>query len=167
MIYGDYDVDGVTAVSSLYLYLKDKGANVSYYIPSREGEGYGVSESAIESLASSGTKLIITVDTGITAIEEIDYAKELGIDTVVTDHHECRPELPDAVAVVNPCRPDCEYPFSELAGVGVAYKLCCALEMKLTGDGFMTAVRRVTDLYGDHRSGVLADYLDCHVYRLC
>ena len=128
-VYGDYDVDGVTSVTLIYLYLKSTGAHVDYYIPTREGEGYGLSESAINTLSESGTKLIITVDTGITAKEETDYAKTLGIDTVVTDHHECLSVLPDVCAVVNPHREDCSYPFSELAGVGVVFKLVCALEL--------------------------------------
>ena len=97
-IYGDYDVDGVTSVSTLYLYLTSLGADVSYYIPNRTTDGYGVTCAAIDSLAAEGTKLIITVDTGITANDEVEYAKTLGIDFVITDHHECRSELPCAVA---------------------------------------------------------------------
>ena len=127
-IYGDYDVDGVTSVCTIYLYLKSKGADVEYYIPNRAGEGYGVSCAAIDSIGEGGTKLIITVDTGITANDEVEYAKSLGIDVIVTDHHECRSELPGAVAVINPHRPDCEYPFKELAGVGVVFKFVCAYE---------------------------------------
>ena len=128
-VYGDYDVDGVTSVTLIYLYLKSIGADIDYYIPTREGEGYGLSEGAINTLYEGGTKLIITVDTGITAKDETDYAKSLGIDTVVTDHHECLSVLPDVCAVVNPHREDCSYPFSELAGVGVVFKLVCALEL--------------------------------------
>ena len=129
-VYGDYDVDGVTAVSTLYLYLTSLGADVSIKIPKREGEGYGVSCAALQKLADSGVRFIITVDTGITACAEVDFAKELGMDFVITDHHECREILPNACAVVNPHRRDCEYPFKELAGVGVVFKLVCALEMK-------------------------------------
>ena len=99
-VYGDYDVDGVTSVTLIYLYLKSIGADIDYYIPTREGEGYGLSEGAINTLAEGGTKLIITVDTGITAKEETDYAKALGIDTVVTDHHECLSVFPDVCAVI-------------------------------------------------------------------
>ena len=106
VIYGDYDVDGVTSVSMLYLYLTGMGGNVGYYIPSRSGEGYGLSRVALDKLRAEGVKLVITVDTGITACEEAEYAKEIGIDMVITDHHECRATLPDAVAVVNPHRPD-------------------------------------------------------------
>ena len=127
-VYGDYDVDGVTSVSLAYLYFKSQGAKIDYYIPSRNKEGYGVSKLGIDKLCERGTSLIITVDTGITANSEVEYAKGLGIDTVVTDHHECHATLPLAEAVVNPHRPDCEYPFKELAGVGVVFKLVCAFE---------------------------------------
>ncbi|MBO5904197.1 MAG: DHH family phosphoesterase [Clostridia bacterium] len=119
VIYGDYDVDGVTSVSCLYLFLRAKGAEVDYYIPTRDGEGYGLSCAAVEKFAAQGVNLIITVDTGITAYEEAALAARNGIDMVITDHHECRSVLPDAVAVVNPHRLDCKYPFKELAGVGV------------------------------------------------
>ena len=128
-IYGDYDVDGVTSVTSLYLYLQSKGADVTYYIPSRDKEGYGLCNSAIDMLAQKGITLIITVDTGITADSEVLYASSIGIEMVITDHHECRSELPEACAVVNPHRPDCPYPFKELAGVGVVFKLLCAYEI--------------------------------------
>ncbi len=131
-VYGDYDVDGVTSVSILYLYLKDKGGNLGYYIPRRNGEGYGVNKEAIKQISEDGTGLIITVDTGITAVSEVEYAKTLGCDMLITDHHECHEEIPTAaVAVVNPKRPDCTYPFKELAGVGVVFKLISALEYSL------------------------------------
>lgn len=132
IIYGDYDVDGVTSVSVLYLFLKRKGADVGYYIPQRSKEGYGMSSDVIRKMVEDGAGLIITVDTGITAIEEVRLARELGCDVVVTDHHECREELPCACAVVNPQRHDSEYPFCELAGVGVVYKLICAIECELS-----------------------------------
>lgn len=128
VIYGDYDVDGVTSVTMLYLYLKNLGADVGYYIPNRIGEGYGLSKEAIAHLSSIGVSLIITVDTGVTAIEETEYASSLGIDVVITDHHECQEMIPDAVAVVNPHRKDCPYPFKSLAGVGVIFKVICAFE---------------------------------------
>lgn len=131
-VYGDYDVDGVTAVTLIYLYLKSLGADVDYYIPSRSKEGYGLSEMSIDALHEKGTNLIVTVDTGITANKEAEYAKNLGIDMVVTDHHECHGELPNACAVVNPHRPDCPYPFKELAGVGVVFKVACACEISRT-----------------------------------
>lgn len=128
MIYGDYDVDGITSVAALWRYLTFKGADVCYYIPERVNEGYGLNTLAIQKFAEDGVKLIITVDSGITAHEEIEFAKSLGIDVVITDHHECREALPEAVAVVNPHRADSEYPFKELAGVGVVFRLICAYE---------------------------------------
>ena len=128
LVYGDYDVDGVTSVSLLLLYLRDHNGNVSYYIPERIREGYGLNKAAIERFAADGVNLIITVDSGITASEEVNFAASYGIDVVITDHHECREELPKAAAVVNPHRPDSVYPFAELAGVGVVFKLVCALE---------------------------------------
>ena len=134
-IYGDYDVDGVTSVSVLYMYLKEHGADVDYYIPTRENEGYGLNIAAFQTISENGTKLVITVDTGITAIDEIAYAKTIGLDVVVTDHHQCRPELPECDAVVNPKRADCEYPFKELSGVGVIFKVLCALELDLVNCG--------------------------------
>ncbi len=159
-IYGDYDVDGVTAVCTLYLYLKRRGADVNYYIPNRAGEGYGVSCTAIRTLADAGTRLIVTVDTGITAKAEVDYAKTLGVDVVVTDHHECRAELPAAEAVVNPHRPDCTYPFKELAGVGVVFKLVCAYEESESGDRRSVAVRRICEEYSDLVAiGTIADVM--------
>lgn len=128
MIYGDYDVDGVTSVAALWRYLSFKGADVYCYIPERINEGYGLNSQAIHKFADDGVKLIITVDSGITAHEEIEFAKSLGIDVVITDHHECREKLPEAVAVVNPHRQDSKYPFRELAGVGVVFRLICAYE---------------------------------------
>ena len=159
-IYGDYDVDGVTSVSILYMYLERLGARVNYYIPSRKGEGYGVSESAVRKLHSNGTSLIITVDTGVTATKEVELANELGVDVVVTDHHECHSELPDAVAVINPKRLDSTYPFSSLAGVGVVFKLLCALEFLHTGDEMIDCVRRISMGYADLTAiGTIADVM--------
>ena len=126
-VYGDYDCDGITATALLTTYLQSVGADVFYYIPSRETEGYGMNKSAMDTLLSMETNLIITVDNGISAHAEIAYAKALGIDVVVTDHHTPRPTLPDA-PVVNPHRHDCESTYKELAGVGVAFTLICALE---------------------------------------
>lgn len=131
MIFGDYDVDGVTSVSVLYLFLRSVGVDCDYHIPSRIGEGYGINICAIDQIIADGYTLMISVDTGITACSEIEYAGKMGLETVVTDHHECHVELPSAVAVVNPKRPDCTYPFKELAGVGVVFKLITALKMKL------------------------------------
>lgn len=160
-IYGDYDVDGVTSVSSLYLYLKSYGADVSYHIPCRMTEGYGMSESVIDSLKNDGCDLIITVDTGITAVNEVAHAKSIGIDVVVTDHHECHEILPDADAIVNPCRSDCEYPFKELAGVGVVFKLICAVEKLLNPDDSLgVCVRRISKEYCDLVAlGTIADVM--------
>ncbi len=163
VVYGDYDVDGVTSVSCLYLYLKSKGADVSYYIPSRDGEGYGVSVGTIERMAKEDVKLIITVDTGITACDETDFASSLGIDMVITDHHECREILPTASAVVNPHRPDCPYPFKELAGVGVVFKLLCALESRYAeeaGEDRLNGIRRIFKEYADLTAiGTIADVM--------
>ncbi len=130
-IYGDYDADGVTSTALLYLYLENCCANVMYYIPDRVNEGYGLNINAIDKLLEEGVSLIITVDNGISAKDEIKYAKSLGIDTVVTDHHQPPEILPEAVAVVDPHRRDCGSKFKELAGVGVAFKLVCALEDNL------------------------------------
>lgn len=163
VIYGDYDVDGVTAVSLLWLYLRARGVNVDYYIPSRSGEGYGLSENAIDRLKKSGTDLIITVDTGITANAEAEYARSIGVDMVITDHHECRADLPNACAVVNPHRPDCEYPFKELAGVGVVFKVICACEITCArerGEADIDAVRRISYEYADLVAiGTVADVM--------
>ncbi len=126
-IYGDYDVDGITSVTLLMKYLRSKGADVSYYIPSRLDEGYGVNEDAIRKICNDGTQLLITVDTGITACDEIRFAKQCGLEVVVTDHHQCHETLPDC-PILNPCRADCGYPFKLLCGAGVVFKLLCALE---------------------------------------
>ena len=162
-IYGDYDVDGVTSVSLLYTYLSNLGADIGYYIPCRSREGYGLSTSAIDTLKEKGVELIITVDTGITAMEEVAYATQLGIDTVITDHHECRPELPVACALVNPHRPDDDYPFKDLAGVGVVFKLICALEMtrcRREGRSEIDGVRQICREYADLVAiGTIADVM--------
>lgn len=126
-VYGDYDVDGITSTCLLTHYLRAQGGDVCYYIPNRLSEGYGVNREAVEELARQGVRLMITVDCGITAVEEVAYASGLGIDVIITDHHECKEEIPAAVAVVDPHRPDCPYPFKHLAGVGVALKLVLAL----------------------------------------
>lgn len=127
-VYGDYDADGVTSTALLYSYLETVGANVTYYIPSREGEGYGMNSAAVDMLAAQGVRLIVTVDNGIAAREEIAHAKSLGIDTVVTDHHTPLSTLPEALAVVDLHREDCPSRFKLLSGVGVAFKLIMALE---------------------------------------
>ena len=126
-VFGDYDVDGITSTCLLGDFLRKQGADCICYIPSRLEEGYGLNPIAIHQLHEEGVKLIITVDCGITALEESLLCKELGIDLVITDHHECKDQLPQAAAIVDPHRPDCGYPHRNLSGVGVAFKLACAL----------------------------------------
>ena len=127
-VYGDYDVDGITSSCMLADYLRGKGLECELYIPNRLDEGYGVNTDAIDALHDRGVSLIVTVDCGVTTVEEAAYASGLGVDMIITDHHECRDELPEAIAVVDPKRSDCNYPSHDLAGVGVAFKLLCALE---------------------------------------
>ncbi|MEE0866559.1 MAG: single-stranded-DNA-specific exonuclease RecJ [Clostridia bacterium] len=130
-IYGDYDVDGITSITVLKSFLKDVGLEVNSYIPNRLEEGYGLNKEAVKKIVEDGCELMITVDCGISAIEEIDYATKLGIETIVTDHHEPGTELPKALAVIDNKRKDSTYPFRELAGVGVAFKVIQALGTKL------------------------------------
>ena len=127
-IYGDYDVDGITSIAILYKYLTEMGIDTDYYVPDRMQEGYGVNKDALDKIHSNGSSLVITVDTGITAVEESEYAKEIGIDVIVTDHHECKERIPDVYAAIDPKRKDCPYPFKSLAGVGVVFKLIQALD---------------------------------------
>lgn len=149
-IYGDYDVDGVTSTVLLYSYLCSKGVECDYFIPERISEGYGLSLPVIEKMKDR-IDLIITVDTGVTAVAEAEYAKSIGIEMVITDHHSCREVLPDVCAVVNPHREDCDYPFCNLAGVGVVFKLLCALE----GD-----TQKILDDYSDIIAvGTIADVM--------
>lgn len=153
VVFGDYDVDGMTASALLKSYLTKRGADCDIYIPGRVDEGYGLNLTALDCLKEAGTDLIITVDCGITAIEEAERAKELGIELVITDHHECKESLPEAIAVVNPKRPDNIYPNRALAGVGVAFKLICALEH---GKNTMELLRE----YGDFVAlGTVADVM--------
>ena len=126
-VFGDYDVDGITATCILVDYLQQRGADCLHYIPRRIEDGYGLGKDAILTLHERGVKLLITVDCGITGVEEVDYANSLGMDVVITDHHECKEVLPAACAVVDPHRSDCGYPFKHLAGCGVALKLVLAL----------------------------------------
>ena len=126
-VFGDYDVDGITSTCLLTDYLRSRGADVTMHIPRRIEEGYGLGCDAIRALSESGITLIVTVDCGITGVDETAYAATLGVDLVITDHHECKAQLPAAVAVVDPHRPDCPYPFKHMAGVGVALKLVLAL----------------------------------------
>lgn len=127
-VYGDYDADGVTATALLYSFLESRGANVTRYIPDRISEGYGLNREAIDTLRDRGVRLIVTVDTGATATDEIKYAYECGMQVVVTDHHKVGDTLPECEAVVDPHRPDCPSAFKEMAGVGVAFKLACAID---------------------------------------
>jgi len=126
-VYGDYDVDGTCSAALMYLFLKELGANVETYIPNRITEGYGVSITSIDILKERGVNLLITVDCGITAVEEIAHAKKLGIETIVCDHHQPKDILPDAFAVLDPIKPGCTYPFKHLSGAGVAFKLARAV----------------------------------------
>lgn len=130
-IYGDYDVDGITSITVLKSFLQDRGLAVESYIPNRLEEGYGLNKEAIGKIVKSGCQLMITVDCGISAIDEIEYANQLGIETIVTDHHEPGNELPHALAVIDNKRKDSNYPFRELAGVGVVFKLIQAIGMTL------------------------------------
>ena len=131
VIYGDYDVDGITSITVLKSFLEERGLQVDQYIPNRLEEGYGLNKPALEEIASKKYDLMITVDCGISAIEEIDYANSLGIQTIITDHHEPVEELPKAFAVIDAKRKDNKYPFRELAGVGVAFKLSQAISIRL------------------------------------
>ena len=163
VIYGDYDVDGITSTALLYEFLKSHGADVIYYIPDRKDEGYGINIMAVNKLIKQGMNLLVTVDCGITAIGEVDFAKLQGMDVIITDHHTCKERIPSsAVAVVNPKRPDDEYEFKGLAGVGVAFKLVLALTMKMgssTGECFdrfvdLAAIGTIADvvpLVGENR----------------
>lgn len=131
-VYGDYDVDGITSTALMYEFLYEAGAEVKYYIPDRKNEGYGINIMAVNKLVRQGTKLMITVDCGITAIGEVEFAKLQGMDVIITDHHTCKERIPEAAAaILNPKLPDCEYPFKALAGVGVAFKLVLELAKKL------------------------------------
>ena len=157
-VYGDYDVDGISSTALLVRVLRSLGASVSYYIPERQSEGYGLSCDALERIALDGTRLVITVDCGISAVEEAQFAAGK-VDLIVTDHHSPQGELPRAVAVVNPKRPDCVYPDKRLAGVGVAYKLCQALWRRLRDEAFedyldlaaLGTVADVVPLLGENR----------------
>ena len=160
-VYGDYDVDGITATCLLTEALTGLGGTVVSYIPDRTEEGYGLNPGAITRLAEQGVTLIVTVDCGITAVAEVEFARGLGVDVVVTDHHQCKETLPAACAVVNPRRGDCTYPFPELAGVGVALKLAQALaapderERVFRRFGELAAIGTVADvmcLTGENRA---------------
>ena len=131
LIYGDYDVDGITSITVVKNFLLERGANVTQYIPNRLNEGYGLNKDAIKKISDDAVNLIITVDCGISGIEEVDYANSLGLEVIVTDHHEVGEVLPNAIAVVDAKRKDSTYPFRELAGVGVGFKLIQAIAQRL------------------------------------
>jgi single-stranded-DNA-specific exonuclease len=152
-IYGDYDVDGMTSCALLAHWLSSKNANFDIYIPKRIWEGYGLNITALDDLKARGTDLIITVDCGVTAVAEAEHAIQLGLGLVITDHHECKSELPIADAVIDPKRPDCNYPNTALAGVGVVFKLVCALEGE-------TDINEMLSRYGDLVAiGTVADVM--------
>jgi len=130
-VYGDYDVDGTCSASLMYLFLKELGADVQTYIPNRLSEGYGISIQSIDYLKEQGVNLIISVDCGITAVEEVEYAKSLNIDTIICDHHQPKDKLPDAFAILDPLKPGDQYPFKHLSGAGVAFKLATAIGYKI------------------------------------
>ncbi len=157
-VYGDYDVDGITSVAIVTEYLKGIGADCFWYIPDRMEEGYGLNSSALQTLRDRGASLVITVDSGVTAINEARYAADIGLDLIITDHHECKDTLPECAALINPRVHDNTYPFDELAGVGVAFKLLCALsqdsEDTVKRFGALTAIGTVADvmpLVGENR----------------
>lgn len=127
LIYGDYDVDGTTATSLLMLFLKKLDAEVEFYVNDRKTEGYGIAQTGIDYAIAQNVKVVITVDCGITAIEPVKYCRQNGIDVVICDHHEAKAERPDALAILDAKQDDCAYPFKELSGCGVAFKLACAL----------------------------------------
>ena len=184
-VYGDYDVDGITSTCLLTDFLTKCGANCTWYIPARLEEGYGLNETAIRGLKAMNVQLIITVDCGITAVREAQLCKSLGIDLVVTDHHECKTELPEAVAVVNPHRHDSEYPFPHLAGVGVAFKLASAVSgdqmqifhaycdlvalgtiadvMPLTNENRVLVTSGIAAMQYTRRAGLLALMNECQI----
>lgn len=133
-VYGDYDVDGITSTTILYKFLHSLGAEVDYYLPNRLTEGYGLNNEAIDEIKNRGTKLLVTVDCGISAYDEVEYAKSLGIDVIVTDHHECPEKIPECIAVIDAKRADSSYPFNSLAGCGVSFKVVQAICQRLEKD---------------------------------
>ena len=186
-VFGDYDVDGITATCLLTEYLRSRGGHVTSYIPARLEEGYGLNPLAIDTLKKQGVELIVTVDCGITANQEAQLCKELGIDLVITDHHECKSELPQAAALVDPHRKDQPQPVTEMAGVGVAFKLAAAIEgdqeklldqycdflclgtvadvMPLTGENRTMVARGLRALANPKRVGIAALMAECAVQK--
>lgn len=171
-VYGDYDCDGVTSTTILYSYLEAQGADVTYMLPERERDGYGLSDQVVDRIAATGTKLIITVDNGISSVEEAKYIKEKGMELVVTDHHLEGDELPDCVAVVDPHRNDKDCPFEDYAGCGVALKLCCAMEgsdeevmQEFADIAALGTVADMVPLVGENRKIVLYGLKLLNTYR--
>lgn len=182
LVFGDYDADGVTSTSLMYLTLRELGANVGYYVPNRFTEGYGPNEQAFRHAKEEDVSVIITVDTGISAVHEANVAKELGIDLIITDHHEPPPTIPDAYAVINPKQEDCHYPNENLAGVGVAFKVAHALLgrfpkefvdlvamgsiadlVPLTGENRFLAKAGIQSLMEHQRPGIKALFDQCGI----
>lgn len=171
-VYGDYDCDGVTSTTILYSYLEAQGADVTYMLPERERDGYGLSKPVVDRICATGTKLIVTVDNGISAVEEAKYIKEKGMELVVTDHHLEGDELPDCVAIVDPHRNDRDCPFEEYAGCGVALKLCCAMEgsneevmQEFADIAALGTVADMVPLVGENRKIVLYGLRLLNTYR--
>ncbi|MBI2429511.1 MAG: single-stranded-DNA-specific exonuclease RecJ [Ignavibacteriales bacterium] len=131
LVYGDYDVDGTNGASMLYLYFKEIGCEAAYYIPDRLTEGYGISQPGVEYAKKEGYTLLVAIDCGITALAQVEYARQLGVDVVICDHHEPAEELPNAVAILDPLKPNCRYPFKSLCGTGVGYKFVQAIARTL------------------------------------
>lgn len=158
-IYGDYDADGATSTALLVKFFGMLNVAVNYYIPNRVTDGYGLNNNSLRSLKDGGTRLIITVDNGINADEQIDYANSLGLDVIITDHHEPKAKLPKAFAVINPKRSDCNFPFKDLAGVGVAFNLAIALRQRLRDFGYFVGREepRLRDLLDIVAIGTVAD----------
>jgi single-stranded-DNA-specific exonuclease len=161
-VYGDYDADGVTATALLVQVLSKAGANVRGYIPNRFEEGYGLNKEALDSLCEEGVRLVITVDCGIRSVPEAEYARLLGLDLIITDHHHPLGALPPALAVINPKQPGDPYPEKELAGVGLAYKLACALVSYLQSRGMASSEINVEDTLDLVALGTVADLAPLH-----
>ncbi|MBE6037619.1 MAG: single-stranded-DNA-specific exonuclease RecJ [Anaerofustis stercorihominis] len=172
-IYGDYDCDGVCATAIIYTALKKMGCDVDYYIPDRFSDGYGMNELSIRAIANTGTTLIITVDNGITAVNEIDLASQLGIDVILTDHHSCPDILPECFSIINPKVPAESYPFEDLCGAGIAYKLATALDVldeqeteKILILAGIASIADLVSLSGENRtlSSLALTYISQHKY---
>ena len=145
LVYGDYDVDGTTAVALVYSFLREQYPDVEYYIPDRYKEGYGVSFQGIDFASENNCKVVITLDCGIKAVEKVLYAKSKGIDVIVCDHHSPEIEIPEALAVLDPKQPGCSYPYKELSGCGVGFKLIHAYS-KIQGIAFSSIIIHYLDL---------------------